>query len=179
MPLPPAKENQCRKTRSSLTLCESFRFKITGKCCSNAVLRLPNIHLDIRSAGMDESERIERRLKLHDVRVLVSVVQAGSMHKAAERLATSQPAVSRAISDLEHALGVRLLDRSPQGIEPTPYGRAIIRRGLAVFDELRQSVKDIEFLADPRAGELRIACSEQSASGPIFAVIDRLTRRHP
>jgi len=128
---------------------------------------------------MDEIERIERRLKLHDVRVLMSVVQAGSMHKAAERLATSQPAVSRAISDLEHALGVRLLDRSPQGIEPTPYGRAIIRRGLAVFEELRQGVKDIEFLTDPTAGELRIACSEQSASGPIFAVIDRLTRRHP
>src|SRR5262245_10919586 len=104
---------------------------------------------------MDEIERIERRLKLHDVRVLMSVVQAGSMHKAAERLATSQPAVSRAISDLEHALGVRLLDRSPQGIEPTPYGRAIIRRGLAVFDELRQGVKDIEFLTDPTAGYVR------------------------
>ena len=63
---------------------------------------------------MDDIERIERRLKLHDVRVLLSVVQAGSMHKAAERLATSQPAISRAIADLEHALGVRLLDRSPE-----------------------------------------------------------------
>jgi DNA-binding transcriptional LysR family regulator len=128
---------------------------------------------------MDEIERIERRLKLHDVRVLMSVVQAGSMHKAAERLATSQPAVSRAISDLEHALGVRLLDRSPHGVEPTPYGRAIIRRGLAVFDELRQGVKDVEFLADPTAGELRIACSEHSACGPVVAAIDRLTRQHP
>ena len=128
---------------------------------------------------MDEIERIERRLKLHDVRVLMSVVEAGSMHKAAERLATSQPAVSRAIAELEHALGVRLLDRSPSGIEPTQYGYAIIKRGLAVFDELRQGVKDIEFLADPGAGELRIGCSEQAAAGPVLAVIDRLTRRHP
>src|SRR5262245_27399898 len=128
---------------------------------------------------MDEIERIERRLKLHDVRVLMSVVQAGSMHKAADRLATSQPAVSRAISDLEHALGVRLLDRSPQGVEPTQYGRAIIRRGLAVFDELRQGVKDIEFLTDPTAGELRIACSEHSACGPIVAAVDRLTQQYP
>src|SRR6266852_671830 len=128
---------------------------------------------------MDGIERIERRLKLHDVRVLMSVVQAGSMHKAAERLAISQPAVSRAIADLEHALGVRLLDRSPTGIEPTQYGRAIIKRGLAVFDELRQGVKDIEFLADPTAGELRIGCPELIAGGPVLAVIDRLTRRHP
>jgi DNA-binding transcriptional LysR family regulator len=128
---------------------------------------------------MDEIDRIERRLKLHDLRVLISVVQAGSMHKAAERLATSQPAVSRAIADLEHALGVRLVDRSTSGVEPTRYGHAIIQRGLAVFDELRQSVKDIEFLTDPTSGELRIGCSEYAAAGPVFATIDRLTRRHP
>jgi hypothetical protein len=67
---------------------------------------LPNINFDIRSIAVDEIDRIERRLKLHDVRVLMSVAEAGSMHKAAERLATSQPAVSRAIADLEHTLGV-------------------------------------------------------------------------
>src|SRR5712671_5247117 len=128
---------------------------------------------------MDEHERIERRLKLHDMRVLMAVVREGSMSKAAERLGTSQPAVSRSIVDLEHALGVRLVDRSPRGIEPTQYGEAIIRRGVAVFDELRQGVKDIEFLADPTAGELRIGCPEAIAVGPVLAVIDRLTRRHP
>jgi DNA-binding transcriptional LysR family regulator len=141
---------------------------------SNRLISMP-----ISGTIMDQIERIERRLKLHDVRVLMSVVQAGSMHKAAERLATSQSAVSRAIADLEHALGVRLLDRSPSGIEPTQYAHAIIKRGLVVFDELRQSLKDIEFLTDPTLGELRIGCSEQAAGGPVLAVIDRLTRRHP
>lgn len=128
---------------------------------------------------MDELERIERRLKLHDVRVLMSVVQAGSMNKAAERLGTSQPAVSRSISDLEHALGVSLLDRSPTGVEPTQYGRALVQRGLAAFDELRQGIKDIEFLADPTAGELRIGCAESMADSFVAAVIDDLSRRHP
>jgi len=128
---------------------------------------------------MDKIERIERRLKLHDMRVLLWVAQAGSMHKAAERLGTSQPAVSRSISDLEHALGVRLFDRSRRGVEPTEYGRAIIRRGIAVFDEIRQGVRDVEFLADPTAGELRIGSSEATAAGPAFAVMDRLAGRHP
>lgn len=128
---------------------------------------------------MDLSDRIERRLKLHDVRVLLSVVKAGSMHKAAEQLGTSQPAVSRSISDLERALGVRLLDRSRRGVEPTHYGRAFMKRGVAVFDELKQGAKDIEFLADPTAGELRIGCTEAVAVGPGFAVMDRLTRQHP
>jgi DNA-binding transcriptional LysR family regulator len=128
---------------------------------------------------MEDIERIERRLKLHDVRVLMSVVEEGSMHKAAKRLATSQPAVSRAIGDLERALGVRLLDRTPTGIQPTLYGRAIIKRGLAVFDELNQCAKDIRSIEDPTSGELRIACSEYAAAGPVVAVIDLLTQRHP
>lgn len=128
---------------------------------------------------MDQIERIERRVKLQDVRTLILVAQTGSMGKAAKRLATSQPAISRAIANLEHALGVPLLDRGPQGIEPTSYGRAIIARGVAVFDELRQGIKDIEFLSDPTAGELRFACSESMADGLVFEVIDRLTRRYP
>jgi DNA-binding transcriptional LysR family regulator len=128
---------------------------------------------------MDETERIERRLKLHDLRVLMSVVEQGSMAKAAERLATSQPAVSRTIADLEHSLSVRFLDRGPRGIVPTPYGRALIKRSVTVFDELRLGVKDLEFLADPTAGEVRIAAPMALAAGLIPAVIDKLTRRHP
>ncbi|MEA2980679.1 MAG: hypothetical protein QOF09_2502 [Alphaproteobacteria bacterium] len=130
-------------------------------------------------AGMDDIARIERRLKLHDVRVLISVVEAGSMHKAAKRLRTSQPAISRAIADLEHSVGVRLLERSPRGIQPTQYGRVLVKRGVAAFDEFRQGVKDIKFLTDPSAGELRIACSDAMAAGPVLAVIEQLTRQHP
>ncbi len=128
---------------------------------------------------MDKAERIERRISLHDLRVLMSVVQAGSMGKAAKRLATSQPAVSRAVADLEAALGVTLLDRSPRGIEPTAYGRALVKRGLAVFDELMQGVRDIESLADPTTGELRLGASIAVAAGFVSSVIDRLSRRYP
>ena len=63
------------------------------------------------------------------------------MAKAAESLATSQPAISRAIADLEYSLGVCLLDRGPRGIVPTPYGHALIRRGIAIFDEAHSTVK--------------------------------------
>src|SRR3954468_15194910 len=83
-------------------------------------------------------ERIGRRLKLRDLRILMAVVESGTMGKGAKHLAISQPVVSKAIADMEHALGVRLLDRSQQGVEPTPYGRALIKRGIAIFDEMRQ-----------------------------------------
>src|SRR5882757_8644664 len=107
-------------------------------------------------AAMQLSDRIGRRMKLQDLHILMSVVQAGSMGKAAERLNSTQPAISRSIAELEHALGVRLLDRHRQGVEPTEYGRALLDCGVAVFDDLRQGVKNIAFLADPAAGELRI-----------------------
>jgi len=128
---------------------------------------------------MQLSDRIGRRMKLQDLHVLMTVVQAGSMGKAAERLNTGQPNISRSIADLEHALGVRLLDRHRQGVEPTAYGRALLDGGATVFDELRQTVKNIEFLADPAAGEVRIGCSPFLAASFVSAVVDRLARRYP
>jgi DNA-binding transcriptional LysR family regulator len=101
------------------------------------------------------------------------------MGRAARRLATSQPAVSRSISDLEHALGVRLLDRGRQGVEPTPYGRALVARGLAIFDELAQGIGEIQFLADPTAGQVRIGASIAVSVGFVAAIIDRLSTAHP
>src|SRR5687767_986202 len=128
---------------------------------------------------MKLDDRTLRRLKLSDLRIFHAVVQRGGMARAAMHLNISQPAVSKAIAALEHTLGVRLLERSPQGVEPTMYGLALLKGGIAVFDELKRSVKEIEFLADPTAGELRIGCSEPLAAGFIPTVIDQLSRQYP
>jgi DNA-binding transcriptional LysR family regulator len=128
---------------------------------------------------MQVSERVARRMKLHDLQVLMTVVQAGSMNKAAALLSTGQSAISRSIAELEHSVGVRLLERTPKGVEPTKYGRALLEGAAAVFDDLRQAVKNIEFLADPTAGEVRIGCTPLLAASFVSAVIDRLSRRHP
>src|SRR5204862_5890663 len=125
---------------------------------------------------MQLSDRIERRMKLRDLHILMIVVQAGSMGKAAERLNSTQPAISRSIAELEHALGVRLLDRHRQGIEPTEYGRALLDCGVAVFDDLRQGVKKIEFLSNHGAGDVRIGSSPYLAEIFVSAVIKRLSR---
>ena len=128
---------------------------------------------------MQLSDRIGSRMKLQDLHVLMTVVQAGSMGKAAQILNTTQPNISRSIGELEHALGVRLLDRHRQGIEPTEYGRALLDCGAAVFDDLRQGVKNIAFLADPTAGELRIGTTTFLAASFVSALVDRLSRRYP
>ena len=51
---------------------------------------------------MQVSDRTGRRIKLHDLHVLMAVVQSGSMSKAATLLNTTQPAISRSIAELEH-----------------------------------------------------------------------------
>src|SRR5690242_20306741 len=131
------------------------------------------------TAPMPWNDRIRRRFKLRDLDILMAVVNAGTMGKAAIRLNMAQPAVSKAIADLEHILGVRLLDRSRQGVEPTAYGIALVKRGAAVFDELQQGVRDLDFLADSTAGELRLGATEPVTIAMVAPLVDRLSRRYP
>src|SRR5712691_10959552 len=114
---------------------------------------------------MQWHDRIGRRLKLRDLHILLAVVQHGSMAKAATELAISQPAVSKAIADMENAFKLRLLDRGRNGVQPTAYGRALVMRGQVIFDELKHGVEELAFLSDPTVGELHIASTESVAAG--------------
>jgi DNA-binding transcriptional LysR family regulator len=128
---------------------------------------------------IDWERQIGRRLRLRDLHVFSTVVRLGSMAKAAQELGVSQPAVSEVIADLEHRIGVRLLDRKPQGVTLTAYGTALERRTLAVFDELRQGIRDIEFLADPTVGEVRIGCPESISAAILQTILEKFTQQYP
>jgi DNA-binding transcriptional LysR family regulator len=128
---------------------------------------------------MMRTELVDHRIKLQHLKVVVAVAQWGSMAKAANHLAISQPVVSKVIADLEDVLGVRLFDRSSQGVEPTPYGRALLKRSVAIFDDLKTSVDEIKFMADPTSGELRIGSTEPLLAGPGVAVMELLWRKYP
>jgi DNA-binding transcriptional LysR family regulator len=122
---------------------------------------------------------VSRRIKLQHFSVVAAVAQTGSMGKAARQLAISQPVVSKVIADLERMLGVRLFDRSARGVEPTFYGRALLKRSVALFDDIKTSVEEIRFLADPAAGELRVGMTEASFAGLGASIVERLWQKHP
>jgi DNA-binding transcriptional LysR family regulator len=128
---------------------------------------------------MDLIDRVARRLKLRDLRLLDVVVRSKSIARAAAQLNLTQPAVSKALGELEHMVGVRLVDRNRQGIEPTPYGRALLKSGVAIFDDLRRGVREIEFLSDPASGDVRISATEPMAAGALPIIVARLTRQYP
>src|SRR5687768_4522398 len=97
-------------------------------------------------------DRIGRRLRFRDLQVFLAVAQTRSMAKAATQLGVTQPSVSEIIAGIEQMFAVRLFDRGPRGVELTTSGGALLKHCVAVFDELKQSVRDIEFLADPTMG---------------------------
>ena len=128
---------------------------------------------------MQWDDRIRRRLKLRDLDTLLAVAHCGSMAKAASQLSISQPAVSKAISDIERTLGIPLFDRKAQGVELTLYGRALLKWAVAVFDDVKQGVRELEFLTDPTSGELSVGATEPIVAGLLPVVIGRLSHQHP
>jgi DNA-binding transcriptional LysR family regulator len=128
---------------------------------------------------MKQIDQVARRIKLRDFRILLAVADAGSMSKAAHRLAVSHPVVSKTIADLEHMLDTRLFDRSSKGVTPTMFGRALMDCGVAMFDDLHRGLRQIEFLADPTAGELRIGATGPAIDGLVLAAMEPLLSRYP
>jgi molybdate transport repressor ModE-like protein len=122
---------------------------------------------------------LDRRLRLRDLRLLHEVARLGSMAKAARELGITQPAVSKALSDLERLLGVRLLDRGAGGVVPTSYGDALLRHANVMFDELRRVNLDLAHLSDPSVGALRVACPEFIAAGILPVALEHFGKQFP
>jgi len=114
---------------------------------------------------MVDASQMSRRIKLRQLNVFIAVVEYGSMVKAAEHLAISQPVISKMIASLEQTLGLPLLERSRLGVEPTLYGKALLKRSIALCNDLRSSVTELQSLADPAMGELRIGSTEPVMAG--------------
>src|SRR5215475_2788128 len=128
---------------------------------------------------MQWTHRIDRRLNPRDLHIFTVVAEHGNISKAADSLAASRPVISRTIANLERTLGVPLFDRSPHGVVPTLYGRALHKLAVTVFDDVRQAMQEIEFLANPSTGEVRIGCTEAIITGLVPAAIEQLSQRYP
>src|ERR1700712_390502 len=126
-----------------------------------------------------KNEIVGRRIKLGQLNVLLSVTPLGSMPRPADHLSISQPVVSKTIAELESLLGVSLLNRTSQGVEPTIYGSALARRSTGIFNDLRTSIGELEALADPSGGELRIGTTEPMAAGLVSRIVSELLFNHP
>lgn len=127
---------------------------------------------------MQWHDRIGRRLRLKDLHTLQTVAEVGSMAKASHRLGLSQPAISKAVTDMEHAVGAALLDRTSRGVELTECGHLLVDRTRVVFDEIKQGVADIAHRSDPAQGLVTIGTTEP-VTAIVSEIIGHLVRKYP
>lgn len=99
--------------------------------------------------------------------------------KAAARLRISHPAVSKAVSEIEGTLGVRLFDRGSHGAEPTAYGEVLLRCGINVFDEMQQCLRSLENLSNPNSGEVRLGCTDIILHSLVPPIVRTFSKQHP
>ena len=118
-------------------------------------------------------------MELIQLATFVAVTETGSFSRAAERLYTTQPAVSKRVRALEDELGTRLLDRSGRGVRATEAGEALLghaRRALGAVDDAREAVRA---LSGDVSGPLRLATSHHVGIHRLPPVLKAFAQAHP
>ena len=100
--------------------------------------------------------RLTSRLKMRHLMLLLSIEQQGSLTRVAEKMATSQPAVTNALAELENTFGVPLFARSVRGMRPTALGQVVLNRARALVHDQGQLVQEMDAVASGHAAHLRI-----------------------
>ncbi|MGE8154029.1 LysR family transcriptional regulator [Pseudomonas vancouverensis] len=111
--------------------------------------------------------------------IFSAVAQERSFTRAAARLGMSQPALSRAMRQLEERLGVRLLARTTRSVSPTEAGEHLLRVIAPRFEEIDTELKLLSEFRDKPAGKLRITAGEHSAITVLHPVLAKLLPEHP
>jgi DNA-binding transcriptional LysR family regulator len=125
---------------------------------------------------MSELDRICHRIKLRHLRIFEAISRSGSMARAARHLSISQSVMSKVVYELEAILDARLLDRTPTGVELTPYGIAFLKHVHAILDDVKVAVGEVKSLSDPQFGNLVVGTSEPQ-SGITLKTIKMLMRK--
>src|SRR4051794_38009375 len=134
-------------------------------------------HLVLRScrSGIPSAAAMLDRRLLY----FLAVAREGSFSRAADVLHVAQPAVSRQVALLEAEVGVRLLDRSPAGVEPTDAGRRLLERGAALEREAAALHQELRAHGTGRRGRLALGYSTSLGYGTAPVLIEGLRRRLP
>jgi len=117
--------------------------------------------------------------RIEDVELFVRVVERGSLTAAAVAAGLSVSLVSRRLSDLERALGVRLIDRSSRMLVLTEHGREFHARAETILQAVREAEAALRSKADELRGTLRICLPTAAAETGVLADFVALFNRHP
>jgi len=118
-------------------------------------------------------------VSLRQLRVFRAVAQARNFSRAGDEVGLTQPAVSRAIVELESQLGLKLLDRTTREVALTEAGQSLAARLERLLDELDQTLQDVRELAQARRGKVRVASSPTLSANLMPACIAACAAQEP
>jgi len=121
----------------------------------------------------------QSRLTLRAIEIFVAIVEEGSFATGAQRLGASTSSVSQQITNLEAALGTRLIDRSARPLGLTPAGFVFQRRALAILDEAARARTELAELEMTSLPQLRLAMLEDFDAEVTPELVVRLSETLP
>jgi DNA-binding transcriptional LysR family regulator len=95
-------------------------------------------------------------LKARHLRLLVAVNDFRNLRQVASNSYITVPAVSKALGEIESALGVKLFERTVNGLQPTAYGECVVRHARTVLSNLNQAAEEIKALQTGSAGKVHV-----------------------
>ncbi|MGE4337631.1 MAG: pca operon transcription factor PcaQ [Pigmentiphaga sp.] len=119
------------------------------------------------------------RLKLRHLSVLLAIAEHGSLMRAADALAITQPAVSKILAECETVLGQRLLYRTRKGVELTPAGRIFVRYAGSSLRTLREGLDSIARDGSAEAPVLMVGALPNVAATMLPPAVQRLLVAEP
>lgn len=118
-------------------------------------------------------------LNLHHLRVFARVAQEGGFTRAADSLRLSQPAVSKAVGELERQVGLPLLDRAGRATQLTAAGEALYARARELFAVEQSAEEELHALRGLNGGVLRVGASTTVATYLLFPYLARFREANP
>ena len=121
---------------------------------------------------------VRSHLKMRHLVLLVELGRHGSILHAAQAAHLTQPAASKLLGELEHALGVPLFERLPRGVQATRYGEVMIRRAGAALAELDAAHQEVMELQSGLSGRVAVGSVLTPSTGLLPEAIQRLKATH-
>jgi len=118
-------------------------------------------------------------MELYQLRTFVTVAEEGHLTRAAERLFTSQPAISAHVKSLEEELGVTLFDRTPKGMQLTAAGEQLLERAQRTLAAAGELLDEARAMQDELVGEVRIGLNTDAAFLRVIEIQRALAAAHP
>lgn len=117
--------------------------------------------------------------RIDDLRALLALAQHGSFVRAAETLFITQSAFSRRITQLEEAVGARLVERTSRRVALSALGQSLANQALIVLPQLDQSVEDAYRQAHGESGRVTLACLTTVAYSRLPTVLGQFRQTYP